>query len=364
MLAEHFDLQTGKCLVALPKGCRQPEIKVTTEAPATDYSAQSSGRCDLDKETDRALALAKEHNGGEPDRLVGSVPVDASARRRFSVSRLSGELRPADDVPIASLEDDEPLLSAAAAADLGTLVHRALARIDFAAKSDVSPIVRRLIEAQSSDADEHRTSAVEMLTQFLHSPRAKSLSQARGVHRELEFLLAWPPQIASDTNGDAAGRSAAEYLQGYIDCLYQDAEGNWHLLDYKTNRVSAENVAAAAAQYEMQLGVYALAVEQILGKPPVELIVHFLQPSAEHRFVWDDAMRRRTIEQVNQAMAAMVNGEGRKQKAEGRNSAGSTHRASNPFLKSSASLPSTSCANCASTGSTRIGPAVACAISF
>jgi ATP-dependent helicase/nuclease subunit A len=215
-------------------------------------------------------------------------------------------LRPADDVPITSFENDEPLLSAAAAADLGTLVHRAMARIDFAAKSDVSACIRRLIDVQSSEADEHRQSAEEMLTQFLRSPRAKSLSQARHVHRELEFLLTWPPQVGSDTNGDADGKSTAGYLQGYIDCLYQDAEGNWHLLDYKTNRISAENVAAAAAQYEMQLGVYALAVEEILGKPPVELIVHFLEPSAEHRFVWDETMRRRTIEQVNQAISGMV----------------------------------------------------------
>ncbi len=191
-------------------------------------------------------------------------------------------------------------------------MHKALARMDYDGSTDIAALLRRLLEAESAEAESHRASAEEMLSKFLCSPRAKNLVQARQVHRELEFLLAWPP-------GDA-GSNGARYLQGYIDCLYQDADGKWHLLDYKTNRISAENVAAAAGQYEMQLGVYALAVEEILGKPPAELVVHFLAPAAEHRFIWDDAMRRRTMEQVNQAMAAMVNPEGSKQKAEGRNS--------------------------------------------
>jgi ATP-dependent exoDNAse (exonuclease V) beta subunit len=95
-------------------------------------------------------------------------------------------------------------------------------------------------------------------------------------------------------------------LQGFIDCLYQDAVGKWHLLDYKTNQTSAEDAVSLAAQFELQMGVYALAVEQILRQPPQELTVHFLRPSVEHCFVWDEAMRERTRERVNQAIAAAV----------------------------------------------------------
>lgn len=315
LLAEHFDLQTGRCLVEAAKGCAAPTIRVTTELPAGEHCLQSLPRCDLENETDRALAMNNGHKvDGDSDILVPALPVDAAARRRFSVSQLSGELRPAEDVPTVRLEDDEQPLGAFAAADLGTLVHRVLARIDYAGTADVAAIVRRLIETHLGETEGHQQSAVEMISHFLRSARAKSLSQARSVHRELEFLLPWPP-----ADGGATASAAAGYLQGYIDCLYQDAGKEWHLLDYKTNRVSADQLAAAASQYEMQLGVYALAVEQILGKPPVELIVHFLQPAAEHRFVWNDAMRRHTIQQVNQAMAAMVNAEGRRRNAEGRN---------------------------------------------
>ncbi|HEY2881041.1 MAG TPA: hypothetical protein VGJ15_01375, partial [Pirellulales bacterium] len=69
--------------------------------------------------------------------------------------------------------------------------------------------------------------------------------------------------------------------------------------------VTAENVLAAAQQYEMQLGVYALAVEKILGQPPAELVVHFLRPAKEHQFVWNAAMRANTIDLVDKAIQSL-----------------------------------------------------------
>jgi ATP-dependent exoDNAse (exonuclease V) beta subunit len=115
------------------------------------------------------------------------------------------------------------------------------------------------------------------------------MAQAPAVHREIDFLLAWPPQ---------------RYFVGSIDCLYQDGRGDWHLVDYKTNDVTAEAVAAAAKKYEMQLYVYAMAAERTVGRTPVELVVHFLRLGIEHRFTWNDAARQRAVELVNDAIAA------------------------------------------------------------
>jgi YD repeat-containing protein len=48
--------------------------------------------------------------------------------------------------------------------------------------------------------------------------------------------------------------------------------------------------------------LYATALEQALGEPPVELVIHFLRPGVEHRFEWNDASRKRCVRLVDDAM--------------------------------------------------------------
>jgi len=144
--------------------------------------------------------------------------------------------------------------------------------------------------------------ASDLVTRFLKSPRWRQLGSARRSHAELEFMLGWPPQ---DADGEASRlpasveRRSPLYLQGVIDCMLQGDDGQWTLMDYKTNRVEADGVGEAAKAYEMQLYVYAMAAEQILGVAPAELVLHFLKPGAEHKFAWNDRARRRAVELVN-----------------------------------------------------------------
>ena len=170
---------------------------------------------------------------------------------------------------------------------LGTLVHAVLA--DLAAGSDdsraaIEALVRRHAWRHLPESTQQLDEPIELIARLAASPRWASLRAASCVYTEFEFLLAWPPG-----NHDPE----APYIQGFIDCLYQDRASDWRLLDYKTNRVSPETLASTVASYEMQMLVYALAVERILKKPPVEIVLHFLRESHEHRFAWDAAARQR-----------------------------------------------------------------------
>jgi ATP-dependent helicase/nuclease subunit A len=91
-------------------------------------------------------------------------------------------------------------------------------------------------------------------------------------------------------------------MQGSIDCLYQDAVGDWRILDYKTAAGRAANDAVDAARYEMQLGVYALAAEKALGVAPVERVIYFLHAGVERVLPWNDESRYDTITRVSAAM--------------------------------------------------------------
>lgn len=309
LLASRFDLETGRCSATLPDGYPVPGVKVSLEPPELDAVSQAAHTWnDLDTKLKQVVKKAAEISTGAKRRtsqnaldLSGSISIDHAARQRFSVSRLSGVLQQAEEfaATVMPVEEDQGP-SAAGGADLGTLVHAVLAKLNFAEPNNASKLVNRLAELQGHAMDEHVESAEMLISAFTKSARAKELAQATQIHRELEFLLAWPPE------SNPTSTAKCRYLQGFIDCIYQNTDGGWHLIDFKTNQIAAEGVENAAKQYEMQLGVYALAIEQVFGQPPVECIVHFLRPGKDYRFEWNREMRLRTIERVDQAITASL----------------------------------------------------------
>ncbi len=309
LLAERFDLRSGEVRGELPDGYGRPHVHATDERPETNHrpSGASHGP-DLVKMLEAAHREAAAGHGGVP-REIGPVAVDLAARQQFSFSRLTGRLvlpRPlgegwaegaALDAPRPTAHDD-PIGAPRQQVDprgLGSLVHAVLERLDPRAENPIGTWCEQLAEEYVVENTAAAAElAREMVERFTVSGRWRELAAASVVHRELEFLLAWPP-------GEADGRG--RYLQGYIDCLYRDVGGNWHLVDYKTNNLSAADCPRAAERYEMQLYVYAMAVERTIGRAPVELVLHFLRPGVEHVVAWDDQARRRGMEMIDAAMA-------------------------------------------------------------
>jgi len=295
LLAERFDLRTGGLKAALPAGYARPRVAVTLDEPPVPAGATQG-----DKHVDLAAVAAAARDraaagAGIVPILVEPIRPDLAARRVFSFSRLAGTFAAAetpDDehLPIERLDVDP----ASDATELGQLVHAVLAQVDFAREPDVAARCRREMARHFAAATIEPATAVDMVERFLRSPRAAELRAAQAVHREMEFLLAWPPGRAPD------GRM----MQGFIDCLYQDPAGRWHILDYKTNRITAASVPQAARAYELQMFLYALAAEEVLGASPASLVLHFLQPGAEHVFDWNAESRERTIAQIDGALAA------------------------------------------------------------
>ncbi len=305
LLARRFDPLTGALRASLPAGHVAPKISViTTEPPVAQKAATTRQRSDLDKLVDDARRAADEEAHEVP--WLQPIPPDADLRV-YSFSRLTGRLgndrsRPPGEetweaAPQRSDDSAEEAVDADAAEidplDLGNLVHAVLADIDFQRPDEVEALVQRHVPWHLPGAADEVEVAVDMIRRFVQSPRAQSLAAAREVYRELDFLLAWPP-------GTQDPQPA--YLQGAIDCLYQDADGRWRLLDYKTHRVDRRHVPKVAAAYEAQAVLYGLAVQQILGEPPEELVLCFLRPGVEQSVAWSDTTVQQVIRQISEAI--------------------------------------------------------------
>lgn len=307
LLDTRFDLSTGLPRAgasgsdAAPSDAAsgRPMIRVGHAPPATMADASGARARGLDWVLKQVTRNSAGRHAAPPAAILPIAP-DASARREWSFSRLSGLLasaparaRPGGPSPAL---DDQPELDPRG---LGTLIHAVLAEVDFAQPARAVELVRRHAPrhqgAMQADPAALIDEAADMVERFLASPRAAELRRAAHVHRELEFILTFPPDL---------GREEPRCVRGFIDCLYQDAAGRWRVLDFKTNRADDATLAAVAEGYRMQMLVYGLAVKRILGQPPGELVLCFLRPGREYLFAWNDDAESEAIEMVQRAMRA------------------------------------------------------------
>jgi ATP-dependent helicase/nuclease subunit A len=84
-------------------------------------------------------------------------------------------------------------------------------------------------------------------------------------------------------------------VEGLIDLLYRDGQGDWRLIEWKTEWASPEDVTGLRQELLSQLALYAHAVEQTLGAAPRSSLV-YLNPRLVCRDVERGALRQRLAE--------------------------------------------------------------------
>lgn len=311
LLAERFDRLSGEFLGDLPDGVTAPRIAVTTMPPDAHREPTPHARGpNLERIADQiehqAQTTKRNPNGAKS--ASDTIPPDARARRFYSFSSLSGamvrETQVVDDVEILSdgerhhafdaTSDADDSLERGLALDLGTLVHEIVAEMRWDGTDDPAALARQRMNRQLRADEALERHAAQLVERLLAMPVAKELAAAVGRLAEVEFLLSWPPGAPPADN--------SPILHGFIDMLFQDAAGDWHIVDYKTNRITSDQVPATATGYEMQLLLYALAAERTFGLAPKSLRLCFLVPGIQHTFAWNGANRTRAIERITAAL--------------------------------------------------------------
>lgn len=211
-----------------------------------------------------------------PHLALSSVPVAraASAVRRLPTGGESEE--PA--VAVAPVRrGGERGVDAEEAIRRGRAVHRAL---QFMAWSDaVSPAgvareLARLVSAGVLAAEDAPLIAVEDLAWFLATELGRRIRSAGDAyHREWMFLATAPPEVLDPTvGGDESDRVL---IRGVVDGLLVMPTAI-EIVDFKTDRVKPDAVAARAAEYAAQVSLYARAVRDVYRRPVAATHLVFL----------------------------------------------------------------------------------------
>ncbi len=155
-------------------------------------------------------------------------------------------------------------------AQVGTITHKVLEKLDFRAAQGREAYVRELLEQLVTEefltAEEAAVVDIEKIAAFAASPLGRRIAASPNVRREQPFNL------MLEVDGSMAA------VQGIIDCFFEE-DKQLVLLDYKTTRIeNAAELARRAPQlrktYAAQMEIYRRALEAATGMPVRETYLY------------------------------------------------------------------------------------------
>ena len=112
----------------------------------------------------------------------------------------------------------------------------------------------------------------DMVSALFQSPLGQRILTAKDLIREYKFsILTDAATFYPDVEGEQV------LLQGVVDAAILEEDG-LTVIDFKTDRVTADDATQRAEIYRGQLETYRMALERIFGRPVKEMILYFLTP--------------------------------------------------------------------------------------
>ncbi len=172
--------------------------------------------------------------------------------------------------------------------DAGIATHLALRHLAPAAWSNAaaaSAAAAELVERRVLTNEQRVAIDLDGIVAFGASELGKRLAaRPQALRRELPFTLGIPAGEVHPSIAEQPGADDRIVVQGVIDLLAEvEDRSGFLLLDYKTDRVAAAEVALAAERYRGQMALYARAVTEIFRRPVVEVWLCFLTPGVALR---------------------------------------------------------------------------------
>ena len=158
-----------------------------------------------------------------------------------------------------ALQSEEDVLTGA---QWGTLMHEAMQWLPLAqyTQASLTKELDALVTKGTFTEEERNLLSDTSLYKFFSSNLGKRLINAKRIERELPFSMLFDGKRVYDTLEDGENL----FLQGIIDTAFEE-DGEWILVDYKTDRVkSGEDLIK---RYKIQMDLYKEALQRLTGMP-------------------------------------------------------------------------------------------------
>ena len=158
-----------------------------------------------------------------------------------------------------ALQSEEDVLTGA---QWGTLMHEAMQWLPLAqyTQASLTKELDTLVMKGTFTEEERNLLSDTSLYKFFSSDLGKRFINAKRIERELPFSMLFDGKRVYDTLEDGENL----FLQGIIDTAFEE-DGEWILVDYKTDRVkSGEDLIK---RYKIQMDLYKEALQRLTGMP-------------------------------------------------------------------------------------------------
>ncbi len=160
------------------------------------------------------------------------------------------------------------------ATNRGTAIHLALEHIRYEAclrRDGIEKELCRLMQENRMTKEQADAVPIEKLLRFFTSDLGARVLSAQRLEREFKFALLQDGALYSE-----ALRGEEVMLQGVADLCLFEPEG-LVVIDFKSDRITREEIHERAGRYAGQIEAYANALSEIFEKPVKERLLYFLE---------------------------------------------------------------------------------------
>ena len=158
--------------------------------------------------------------------------------------------------------------------EYGTIMHSVMQHMDLQQTLDAANIeaqLAMLVEKEVLLPEQQAVVPIRAVQRFFSSSLGQRMRNASRLWREMPFSRMLPARRFYPAVEDTAEKI---FSQGIIDVLFEEADGQLVLLDYKTDRDTRPD--RIQERYHLQLELYSEAVEALMGKRIKERYLYML----------------------------------------------------------------------------------------
>ncbi len=146
--------------------------------------------------------------------------------------------------------------------ELGNIVHRVFNKYDYP-EGDLKEYIKKEVSVYNPDTNQESVDRVaNWVNSFYNSDVGKEVLASEWYKRERSFIFNYRHNL----------------IRGQVDLFFSNKKGLLKIIDYKANDITIDEIPEKVKLYQLQMQLYARALEAIYGKRVDETILYFLVP--------------------------------------------------------------------------------------